>query len=72
MGHNRYLGDRGPIVSSLGIYYRGESSGPALITEDAAALIAAVPAPDAAIGLDVSPLPDVLREGENGGSKVSR
>jgi CHAT domain-containing protein/cytochrome c-type biogenesis protein CcmH/NrfG len=62
--HNRYLGDRGPIVSSLGIYYRGESSGPALITEDAAALIAAVPAPDAAIGLDVSPLPDVLREGE--------
>jgi CHAT domain-containing protein len=61
---NHYLGDRAPIVSSLGIYYRVDGRAPVPITADVPALIAAVPVSKAAINLSMSILPDAISEGE--------
>ena len=57
---NRYLGDRGPIVSSPGIYYRQNPHVTDAITAKSRTLVAAVPTSNAA----ESPLPDVVPEGE--------
>jgi len=62
--HNHYLGERGPIVSSLGIYFRPDSRQFAPITANSIALVAAVPAPSAKIEPPALPLPDAESEGE--------
>jgi CHAT domain-containing protein/tetratricopeptide (TPR) repeat protein len=61
---NRYLNDRWPIVSSLGVYYRPDIRASLPITIDTAALVAAVPTSAAANDIPVSPLPDAVLEGE--------
>lgn len=60
---NHYLSDRGPIVTSLGIYYRSGSPDVA-ITSKASALIAAVPASSVVGDLPTARLPDAASEGE--------
>jgi CHAT domain-containing protein/tetratricopeptide (TPR) repeat protein len=61
-GH--YLGERGPIVTSLGIYYRADSRPRIPLGENAPILIAAVPRSNSGLAADLSPLPDVLLEAE--------
>jgi CHAT domain-containing protein len=62
-GH--YLGERGPVVASLGLYYWPELRTPIAIHEDSAALIAAVPSSEAEVGAQpLLPLPEVILEGE--------
>jgi len=61
---NHYLGDRGPIASSLGLYYRPGARASAPITADTSALIAAVPVSSSADDPSVLPLPDAVSEGE--------
>jgi CHAT domain-containing protein len=61
---NRYLGDRGPIVSSLGIYYRLNPRVSVPITADSSALVAAVSTSSAATNSSLPPLPDAVSEGE--------
>ncbi len=60
---NRYFGDRGPIVSSLGIYYQYDGVGSPVITADARVLVAAI-ATSAAMDSSLVPLPDAVSEGE--------
>ncbi len=60
---NRYLAERGPVVSSLGFYYRSGSPEIA-ITPKASALIVAVPVSSAMGDSSTSPLPDAASEGE--------
>jgi CHAT domain-containing protein/tetratricopeptide (TPR) repeat protein len=57
---NRYLGDRGSIISSPGIYYRRNPHLTDTITANSRTLVAAVPTSSAA----ESPLPDAVPEGE--------
>jgi len=62
---NRFLGERAPLVSSLGLYYRGDLRRSTPIARDATTLIAAVSASAA----DIDPtaattLPDTITEGE--------
>ncbi len=63
-GQNRYLGERGPMMSSLGIYYRQEfrPSGP--ITAGNRALVVAAATSNAAFYSSIPPLPDAMAEGE--------
>jgi CHAT domain-containing protein len=62
--HGRYLSDQGPIATSLGIYYSARSRIATPITADAPALIVAVTRSGASVASQVSPLPEVLTEGE--------
>ncbi len=61
---NRYLSERGPIVSSLGIYYRKGLRTSLPITTDSTALVDAVPTSGATFDPPASPLPDAISEGE--------
>jgi CHAT domain-containing protein/cytochrome c-type biogenesis protein CcmH/NrfG len=61
-GH--YFGERGPMVSSLGIYYRSGVLRSTQITQDTVALVAAVAASRAPTDSAVMPLPDAAYEGE--------
>jgi CHAT domain-containing protein len=62
-GH--YLSERGPITSSLGIYYlRNSSAAVNPITADSIALVAAVAEPPVIDNQTLTPLPDVALEGE--------
>jgi CHAT domain-containing protein/cytochrome c-type biogenesis protein CcmH/NrfG len=61
---NRYLGDRGPIVSSLGIYYHPDWRASVRITPETRALIAAVPVSGVGDARSLLPLPDALSEAE--------
>jgi CHAT domain-containing protein/cytochrome c-type biogenesis protein CcmH/NrfG len=61
---NHYLGDRGPIISSLGIYYRSDWRVSAHITSGTRTLIAAVPLSAAAEASSLMPLSDAVSEGE--------
>ena len=63
-GQSHYFGDRGPIVSSLGIYYRPDWRVPVRITSETEALIAAVPVSDAVDIPSLLPLPDAIPEAE--------
>ncbi len=60
----RYLSERGPIVLSLGIYYRRDADSFAPITKDSLALIAAVSSSSFESGASLPPLPDADSEGE--------
>lgn len=60
-GH--YLGEKSPILTSLGMYSWAASRPALSITEDAPTLIAAVPRSDA--DLSSQPLPDAVLEGQN-------
>jgi CHAT domain-containing protein/cytochrome c-type biogenesis protein CcmH/NrfG len=60
---NRYLGERGPIASLLGIYYRRNSNDSLTVTKDSAVLIAAVPTPSRPLDPPVVPLADAVDEG---------
>jgi CHAT domain-containing protein len=60
---NQYLGDRNPIVSSLGIYYQGNLRLSTPITTNSAALVAAVPISAVSNDPSVPLLPDVVLEG---------
>ena len=61
---DHYFVDRGPIVSSLGIYYQSPSRTLAPITAEMSALVAAVPTSQAVTDTPLSPLPDAALEGE--------
>jgi CHAT domain-containing protein/cytochrome c-type biogenesis protein CcmH/NrfG len=61
---NHYLSDHGPIVSSLGIYFRLDGRAHVPITADLPALVAAVPASKTNINLSMTLLPDTISEGE--------
>ena len=62
---DHYLSERGPIVASLGNYYRAGLRATVPIAADTAALVAAVPAARiATLDLHLSPLPDAIAEGE--------
>ncbi|HEY6767267.1 MAG TPA: CHAT domain-containing tetratricopeptide repeat protein [Candidatus Sulfotelmatobacter sp.] len=60
---NHYLADRGPVISSLGIYYRLNSRD-AAITPKSRALVAAVPVSSVTDDPPALPLPDAASEGE--------
>lgn len=60
---NRYLGDRGPIASLLGIYYRRNSKNSMAVTKDSTVLIAAVPTSSRLSDPPVVPLTDATDEG---------
>jgi CHAT domain-containing protein/tetratricopeptide (TPR) repeat protein len=60
---NHYLADRGPVISSLGIYYRLNSRD-AAITSKSRALVAAVPVSSVTGDPSAPPLPDAASEGE--------
>lgn len=60
----RYLSERGPIISSLGVYYRKDRRTLDPISVDSTVLVAAVPTSSADKALSVTPLPDATHEGE--------
>ena len=60
---DHYLADRGPVMFSLGIYYRLNSRDTA-ITSKSSALVAAVPVSSATDDPPTPPLPDAASEGE--------
>jgi CHAT domain-containing protein len=60
----RYLGERGPLLSSLGVLYQLDHSAGPQITPQTPALVVAVSAPHLDDGPPVAPLPDVVSEGE--------
>jgi CHAT domain-containing protein len=61
---NRYLGERLPIVYSLGIYYRSHARTSTPITADTTALVASVPVSSFPTDPPVPSLPDSISEGE--------
>lgn len=62
--NNHYLGERAPVLSSLGILYPdGESAAPQ-IGPGTPALVVAVSSPHGETAYGVHPLPDVVAEGE--------
>jgi len=61
---SHYLGERGPLLSSLGIFYETQTQGELRITTDTPALVVAVSAPRSDLGPSVLSLPDVVSEGE--------
>ena len=63
-GHGQYLSERGPIVSSLGIYYRRDGIASASVSPESTALVVAVPATDAVDDVSVTPLANATSEGE--------
>jgi len=60
----RYLGERGPLLSSLGVLYQPDHSAGPQITPQTPTLVVAVSAPPLDVGPPVAPLPDVVSEGE--------
>jgi CHAT domain-containing protein len=60
--HGRYFGDVAPVGTSLGIYYRDESRSADSISRNTPALIVGVPSANTELGLELSPLPDVIEE----------
>ena len=62
--HGRYLGERGPIVSSMGIYYRRNARASVPVSTDSTALVVAVPASSAASGPPMTFLTNVTSEAE--------
>ena len=62
--NNRFLGERGPIISSLGIQYEPHEGAGSRVLRDATALVVAVPAPDSRFTPPLPPLPDVVSEAE--------
>jgi CHAT domain-containing protein len=61
---SRYLGERGPLLTSLGILYEPHSKGELRITPDTPALVVVVSAPRLDLGSALVSLPDVVSEGE--------
>jgi CHAT domain-containing protein len=62
--NNRFLGERGPIISSLGIQYEPHEGAGSHVLRDVTALVVAVPAPHSRFTAPLSPLPDVVSEAE--------
>ena len=62
--NGRYFGERAPIVTSLGLYYRSASRRLTSITPASPVLVVAVSNPRPAPDLTLTPLPDALLEGE--------
>jgi CHAT domain-containing protein len=60
----RYLAEVATVISSLGISYRDESRPAEPISSDTPALIVGVPTSGTELGLDLTPLPDVLAEAD--------
>lgn len=60
----RYFGEAVTVTNSLGIHYRDESRTADPISSDTPALVVGVPNSGTELGLELTPLPDVLAEVE--------
>ena len=63
-GNGRYLGERVPVLSSLGILYPTAGNAEPRIGPGTTALVVAVSSPHIETAYPVQPLPDVVAEGE--------